>query len=493
VLDSQEFRCSLAASGLDRARAFSWDRTARSALAAFEHLHATRGAHDGAEAARAVPRAIEAVASCCSKGSPPADLAEISRAIARIPPADARPRLFVDISELSQRDARTGIQRVTRSVLDVLLDQPPAGFDVQPVYGTLDTCGYRYASAFLADRAGTAAGPEADLPIDFSAGDVFLGLDLQHDVVCAQQPYLEELRRHGVLVTFVVYDLLPIALPGAFPPGADSGHRTWLDVISRFDGAVCISAAVASELDAWLRINPAPRLRPFPIRSFRLGSSFSGAAATAATGSGAGAENAARTLEALAARTSFLTVGTVEPRKGHEQILLAFELLWQRGLQLNLVIVGKQGWMVSALCDRLHAHPERNRRLFWLEGISDNYLERLYDASSCLIAASLGEGFGLPLIEAAHHRLPIIARDIPVFREVAGEHACYFHGNDPAQLAEQISAWLELYRAGRHPASTGMKLLSWKQSTEELLRIVLDMRDGAHERTLTENGTRVLP
>ena len=56
--------------------------------------------------------------------------------------------------------------------------------------------------------------------------------------------------------------------------------------------------------------------------------------------------------------------------------------------------------------------------MLWLEGISDEYLDKVYAASTCLIAASEGEGFGLPLIEAAQHKLPIIARDIPVFREV---------------------------------------------------------------------------
>lgn len=44
-------------------------------------------------------------------------------------------------------------------------------------------------------------------------------------------------------------------------------------------------------------------------------------------------------------------------------------------------------------------------------------------SSTCLIAASFGEGFGLPLIEAAQHGLPIMARDIAVFREVAKEYA----------------------------------------------------------------------
>ena len=49
--------------------------------------------------------------------------------------------------------------------------------------------------------------------------------------------------------------------------------------------------------------------------------------------------------------------------------------------------------------------------------------------SDVLVAPSRGEGFGLPLIEAAQHKLPIFARDIPVFREVAGENAFFFQSN----------------------------------------------------------------
>jgi glycosyltransferase involved in cell wall biosynthesis len=119
-------------------------------------------------------------------------------------------------------------------------------------------------------------------------------------------------------------------------------------------------------------------------------------------------------------------VGTLEPRKGHQQALAACEQLWADGVDANQVIVGKQGWMVEALVERMTHHAELNRRLFWLDGISDEFLEQVYAASACLIAASYGEGFGLPLIEAAQHKLPIVARDIPVFREVAGSHAHYF-------------------------------------------------------------------
>ena len=119
-------------------------------------------------------------------------------------------------------------------------------------------------------------------------------------------------------------------------------------------------------------------------------------------------------------------VATIEPRKGHHQTLKAFELLWGQGADINLVIVGKQGWLVEELIENIKAHSELNKRLFWQEGISDEYLENIYAESTCLIAASEGEGFGLPLIEAAQKGKPIIARDIKVFREVAGDYAYYF-------------------------------------------------------------------
>src|SRR5262249_2265090 len=159
-------------------------------------------------------------------------------------------------------------------------------------------------------------------------------------------------------------------------------------------------------------------LRPFQIDWFHPGADVENSVPTNGFPGDAG-----QALEALNARISFLMVGAIEPHRGHAQALAAFERLWGEGQGLNLVIIGKQGRMVERLIDRLRAHSELNRRLFWLDGVSDEYLDKVYAASTCLIAASEGEGFGLPLIEAAQHKLPIIARDIPVFREVAGESA----------------------------------------------------------------------
>ena len=191
----------------------------------------------------------------------------------------------------------------------------------------------------------------------------------------------------------------------------------------------------------------------------------------------AGPTNAeiAQLVAMLEERPTFLTVGTIEPRKSYSQILSAFEELWACGVDINLVIIGKQGWMVEKLIDAINGHRELNRRLFWLQNISDEYLEVIYASSDCLIAASQGEGFGLPLIEASVHGLPVIARDIPVFREVAGESAYYFSGLESKDLSGVIKEWLMLKEENTILRLDGMKRLTWKESCQELLARIFDM------------------
>ena len=106
-------------------------------------------------------------------------------------------------------------------------------------------------------------------------------------------------------------------------------------------------------------------------------------------------------FEQMSLRPTFLMVGTVEPRKGHELVLNAFEWLWSQDHALNLIVVGKRGWLVDELTCRLRDCSERGRRVFWLETASDELLEEVYARSTCLLAASEAEGFGLPLIEAS--------------------------------------------------------------------------------------------
>lgn len=375
----------------------------------------------------------------------------------------AERQLLVDLSVLVQTDDKSGIQRVVRNILHALRRQPPAGFAVRPVY---DAGGY-YAYA-----VDDGAPQDAAAALQVQPGDIFLGLDLAPLQVIANQAVFADLRRHGVQVYFAVYDLLPIMLPELFLPGARGTYNDWLAAASRAaDGLACISRAVADDVLAWHEEHLLEHPGALQVGYFHLGADLQAAAPTR----GVSAREEAL-LEGLAQQPAILMVGTLEPRKMQAQALDAFELLWQRGSQARLVIVGKPGWMQEALAERLRNHPEQGLRLHWLEGASDEALLRLYQGSSALLAASVGEGFGLPLIEAAAHGLPVIARDLPVFREVGGAHAWYFSAHNALRLAAAIEQWLALHAAGQAPASAGMARLSWADSARQLLDLILDQR-----------------
>ena len=469
VLTDEAFRSDLAMRQREQIRRFSWAESAKRAIRAFEGIHATAAAP--AAASPLYEKLITSAAGMLrTGGSKRPDLIATAAAIAQNHPAARSGKtLFVDVSEVARKDINTGVQRVTRSILKRLLERPPSGYTVEPVYGRPDRAGYRYArkfkQAFLKDDGAVAE----ERRIDVARGDIFLGLDLPHRVVQRNGHYYSHLRNLGVKVYFLVHDLLPIQFPHYFRAGHADEHHSWLSIVSQSDGVVCVSRTVADQYVDWLAQNRVPRLRPLSI-----GWSHNGADLTVPAAGSRRSQVSRAAVAALGNGPSFLMVGTIEPRKGYAQVLAAFEKLWDSGRDLRLVLVGQPGWMVEQLIEKLRLHPKLGSLLFWLKAVSDADLENLYRGSSCLIAASEGEGFGLPLIEAAQHKLPILARDIPVFREIAGDHASFFTGRTPEAMAEAVSEWLKLRAQNRHPASDGMPWLTWAQSANRLKAILLE-------------------
>ncbi len=429
---------------------------------AIEHFYQNESAN--------VQALISAIAKIDAAPAEPAFILSLAQAIGQsIPRRFTAKQILVDVSELAQHDNKSGIQRVVRSILNEWLVNPPKNIRIEPVYATANS-GYRYARSFTLGFLGCPVDLLDDEPIEYQAGDIFIGLDLQHFVIPAHKDFYQKLRRHGVQVQFVVYDLLCITMPQYFQEGGANLHRGWLDVVvADSDGAICISRAVADELKKWIQQNGTDRLRPLKVEWFHLGSDILSIEPSRGV-----SEDAQAKLHIVDERPTFLMVGTLEPRKGYAQVLAAFEQLWEEGVDVNLFIVGKQGWMVDELAITLRKHEELGKRLVWFERADDELLSTIYEVSTCLIAASEGEGFGLPLIEAAHYNLPIIARDMPVFREVAGEHAFYFDQNaSPSTLGASIQRWLALYSANRHKRSNSMPWLTWKQSANNLLSILV--------------------
>ena len=87
---------------------------------------------------------------------------------------------------------------------------------------------------------------------------------------------------------------------------------------------------------------------------------------------------------------------------------------------------------------RISTHAELGNRLFWWSDASDAELAFLYSKAAGLVFPSFVEGFGLPLIEALARGVPVLASDIPIFREIGTGHTRFFDPEDPASLAVAV-------------------------------------------------------
>ncbi len=379
-------------------------------------------------------------------------------------------QLLVDISVLACGDLGTGIERTTRAIVQTLLAAPVQGFRVEPIKA-VSRRGYCYAREFTCRMLGIPILPLPDDPVEVLRGDVFLGLNWAPHAALNNRDYFRMLRNQGGEAYFIVYDLLPLLHSENFPRELAPTFEQWLKLIVNMgDGAICISRAVADNLVDWLEVQGERCDHPFRVGYFHLGADIE----ASLTSSGRTPGQAA-VLESMRARPTFLVVGTIGPGKGHAQAAAAFERLWRARADVGLVLAGRRS-SLEGLPTQLRRHPEFRKRIWWVDGPSDEELLRLYQDASALIMASEGEGFGLPLVEAARCRLPIIARDVPVTREICGEHALYFSGSEPQDLADAVMEWLRLDEEGKAPSVQGMKWLTWEESTRQLLDVILEDR-----------------
>ena len=133
-----------------------------------------------------------------------------------------------------------------------------------------------------------------------------------------------------------------------------------------------------------------------------------------------------------------LFVGTVEPRKNLTMLVRAFEeVLRVREQPLQLVIGGKEGWLVEDLFANLKRSPAAKNILF-TGYLNDEDLCSLYSSCAVFVYPSLYEGFGLPPLEAMASGAPVIASRIPSIEEVVGPAARLVSPESVAELTEAI-------------------------------------------------------
>ncbi|MEF3366243.1 glycosyltransferase family 1 protein [Methylocystis sp. 9N] len=237
--------------------------------------------------------------------------------------------------------------------------------------------------------------------------------------------------RPDVAPVFFIHDLLPIDAPEFFRSREALLHPARMRHVCRYGaGAVVASKSVARRLMQFAADNGR---HDFPICVAPLPAApvFSKSVAAPAE------------LDGL---SYFVVCGTIEPRKNHILLINVWRELAREAKPPKLVIVGKRGWLNAPVVDALEGDDALRPHVVEAGGLSTPGLRRLLAGARALLTPSLGEGFGLPVVEALAAGTPVIVSDIEAFREIGGAAPDYL---DPLDG----SGWLQAVRDFSAPQS----------------------------------------
>jgi glycosyltransferase involved in cell wall biosynthesis len=192
----------------------------------------------------------------------------------------------------------------------------------------------------------------------------------------------------------------------------------------------------------------------------------------------------------------FLFVGTVQPRKNLEKLIQAFSLLVHSSQfteetikksnstnyeprTLNLVIVGKRGW----LYDRIYQTPARfgvKDRVKFLNYVNGDDLPALYSGCLAFVLPSLVEGFGLPALEAMACGAPVILSKTSSLPEIGGDAAIYIDPYCTKNIADNMAKVLDLSLREKLRAKSlaQAQKFSWEKCATQTLEVFEGVQRG---------------
>ncbi|MEN9659374.1 MAG: hypothetical protein RL571_2839 [Pseudomonadota bacterium] len=138
----------------------------------------------------------------------------------------------------------------------------------------------------------------------------------------------------------------------------------------------------------------------------------------------------------LPSKDYFLFLGTIEPRKKIEDLLLAYQMLVQnKKTTLPLIIIGGAGWKCEDLLNRI----KKSKNVHWLQYVTEEDLPALLAGARCMVYPSAYEGFGLPVLESMSVGTPVITTAGGAIQEIGGAAPFYFNNGDIEGLAEHMT------------------------------------------------------
>lgn len=263
------------------------------------------------------------------------------------------------------------------------------------------------------------------LRIAVAPGDVIFYPAYWHDI---DPQYLEALRKQGAKIFILVHDILPITHAGFYrSPWREHFAENLLAVAKIADGMLAVSRYTANGVKMFASENNV-LLRRIDV----LHNGFDHLVQDEDLRGLVDRELyrpgflRKKVYDFFAVNQPYMMVGTIEPKKGHIPVIQSFEALWSAGIDRQLVLVGRRGWMEEKVVEKIETSPFFGDKLFWFDNMDDTDLYFAYRHSRALIFSSYAEGFGIPIIEAFMSKLPVVCYDTDISREVAGRYGLFY-------------------------------------------------------------------
>lgn len=237
--------------------------------------------------------------------------------------------------------------------------------------------------------------------------------------------YYKQLKKIGVRPIFMVHDLIPITNPEFFVPR--NRLADIIENICKFPESIVITNCQTKQIELQTYIQQKKYRVPLLIYAFA-------ASARAFT------SPKARPIK----EPYFVIIGTIEPRKNHYFLLHVWrKLVDEMGENTpKLVIIGQRGWECENVIDMLE-RCEKLRNFVIEHRASDSEVNTYTHHAQALLFPTFAEGFGLPLVESLEGGTPVIASNLAVFHEIAGDIPEYLDPIDGFGWLEMIKQYTD--------------------------------------------------
>lgn len=276
--------------------------------------------------------------------------------------------------------------------------------------------------------------------------------------------YAAALRASWFRIAFIVFDVLPLTHPSAFPLGSDDAYRRYAGVVGWCRHVAFISAATAL--------------------AFR--ERFGGSGHPVVLPLGSDALRRDRVLEKpLPDRPRFAVLGTIEPRKNHLLVLKAFRRVWRRFPDVELVFAGRMGWLGEEEKRMVQHAVAEHPQFVWHQNVNDQLIESILARTTATIFVSGGEGFGLPPVESLWCGTPcIVSRGIPSLESVGEQGIHPLNALDSDMLADAVERFLDpTYAALKTQEALHVPLITWHEFGQRAREWLISLPAGPSART----------